>query len=196
MHWIVYAMMFVNTVDTKIKAPNALKSVSMLFVDTVNTKIKACNAFNAICQSSQYKTHSHISAHNFLNIQLIWHPQIVLESWDWGLFNHTTQYYICRHCWHKTWISNAFNAMYVDTVNTKHLYTFLPITLLIFTDFQSTKSFGKLRLWAFQPYHQILYMLTLLMLGISISTAFLPITFLRSHPNSFFCVCWHCRQTT
>ena len=39
-------------------------------------------------------------------------------------------------------------------------------------DFQSTKSFGKQRLWAFQPYHQILYMLTLLTLGISISNAF------------------------
>ena len=36
-------------------------------------------------------------------------------------------------------------------------------------DFQSTKSFGKLRLRAFQPYHQILYMLKL---GISISNAF------------------------
>ena len=39
-------------------------------------------------------------------------------------------------------------------------------------DFQSTKSFGKLRLRAFQPYHQILYMLTLSTLGISISNAF------------------------
>ena len=39
-------------------------------------------------------------------------------------------------------------------------------------DFQLAKSFGKLRLKAFQPYHQILYMLTLLTLGISISNAF------------------------
>ena len=39
-------------------------------------------------------------------------------------------------------------------------------------DFQSAKSFGKLRLRAFQPYHQILYMLTLSTLGISISNAF------------------------
>ena len=36
-------------------------------------------------------------------------------------------------------------------------------------DFQSAKSFGKLRLRVFQPYHQILYMSTL---GISISNAF------------------------
>ena len=39
-------------------------------------------------------------------------------------------------------------------------------------DFQSEKSFRKLRLRAFQPYHQILYMSTLLTLGISISNAF------------------------
>ena len=39
-------------------------------------------------------------------------------------------------------------------------------------DFQSTKTFGKLRLRAFQTYHQILYMSTLLTLGISISNAF------------------------
>ena len=38
-------------------------------------------------------------------------------------------------------------------------------------DFQSAKSFGKLRLRAFQPYHQILYMSTLLT-GIRISNAF------------------------
>ena len=39
-------------------------------------------------------------------------------------------------------------------------------------DFQSAKSFGKLRLRAFQPHHQILYMSTLSTLGISISNAF------------------------
>ena len=39
-------------------------------------------------------------------------------------------------------------------------------------DFQSEKSFRKLRLRAFQPYHQILYMLTLSTLGISIFNAF------------------------
>ena len=42
-------------------------------------------------------------------------------------------------------------------------------------DFQSEKSFRKLRLRAFQPYHQMLYMSTLstlLTLSISISNAF------------------------
>ena len=42
---------------------------AMLFVDTVDTKIKACNAFNAIyVDTVRYKTHPHIPAHNFLNI--------------------------------------------------------------------------------------------------------------------------------
>ena len=71
----------------------------ILFVDTVNTKIKACNALNAMFVESvdtTVKTYPHIPAHNFLNIQ------------------------------------SANN-------------------------FQSAKSFGKLRLRAFQPYHQILY---------------------------------------
>ena len=114
MQWIVYAMLFVNTVDTK---------------------IKACNAFNAICQSSRH-------IHTFLPItffQPIFNLQKVLENWGWGLFNHFIKYYICRHCRHKTRISNAVNAMYVDTVNTKHIYTFLPITFLIFNQFSIRK---------------------------------------------------------
>ena len=33
------------------------------------------------------KEHTHIFAHNFLNIQRIFNPQKVLESWDLGLSN-------------------------------------------------------------------------------------------------------------
>ena len=51
----------------------------ILFVDTVNTKIKACNALNAMFVKT-VKTHPHIPAHNFLNIQQIFNPQKVLES--------------------------------------------------------------------------------------------------------------------
>ena len=60
--YIVYGILFVNTVDTKIKAPNVLNA---MFVKTVNTTVK---------------THPHISAHNFPNIQPIINPQKVLES--------------------------------------------------------------------------------------------------------------------
>ena len=53
-----------------------------------------------ICWHCRYKTHPHIPAHNFLNIQWIFNPQKVLESWDSGLFNHTIY------------------TIYVDTVDT------------------------------------------------------------------------------
>ena len=41
----------------------------------------------------------------------------------------------------------------------EHTLTFLLITFLIFNQFSIRKSFGKLRLRAFQPYHQILCIL-------------------------------------
>ena len=47
----------------------------------------------------------------------------------------------------------ALNAIYVDTVDTKHIHTFLLITFLIFNGFSICKKFGKLRLRAYQPYH-------------------------------------------
>ena len=43
----------------------------IFFVDTVDTKIKACNALNAMfveTVDTTLKTHRHIPAHNFLNI--------------------------------------------------------------------------------------------------------------------------------
>ena len=54
---IEYGILFVNTVDMKIKACNALNA---MFVKTVDTTVK---------------THPHIPAHNFLNIQLIFNPK-------------------------------------------------------------------------------------------------------------------------
>ena len=59
---IEYGISFVNTVDTKIKARNALNA---MFIETFDTTVK---------------THPHIPAHNFLNIQPIFNPQKVLES--------------------------------------------------------------------------------------------------------------------
>ena len=38
------------------------------------------------------RTYRHIYAHTFLNIQLIFNLQKVLESWDLELSNHTIQY--------------------------------------------------------------------------------------------------------
>ena len=55
----------------------------ILFVNTINTKIKACNALNAMfveTVDTTVKTHPHIPGHNFLNIQWIVNLQKVLES--------------------------------------------------------------------------------------------------------------------
>ena len=70
-------------------------------------------------------------------------------------------YYICRHCRYKTRISNAFNAIYVDTVNTKHTHTFLLITFLIFNGFSIRKKFWKAETQGFSTIPSILYMSTL-----------------------------------
>ena len=52
------------------------------------------------------------------------------------------------------------NAMYVEDVEDgkRTYHTFWLITSLILNGFSIRKSFGKLRLRAFQPYHQILCM--------------------------------------
>ena len=69
----------------KIKAMLLCIEYGILFIDTIDTKIKACNALNAMfvkTVDTTVKTHPHISAHNFLNIQPIFNPKKVLESWD------------------------------------------------------------------------------------------------------------------
>ena len=70
-------------------------------------------------------------------------------------------YYICRHCRYKTRISNAFNAIYVDTVDTKHTHTFLLITFLIFNGLSIRKKFWKAETQGFSTIPSILYMSTL-----------------------------------
>ena len=71
---------------------------------------------------------------------------------------------------------NAFNAIYVNTVNTKHIHTFLPITFLIFNKFSIRKKFCKAETEGFS---------TLTIITIYVDTVdtkhihtFLPITFL------------------
>ena len=59
---ILYAMLFVDTVNMKINAHNALNS---MFVEIVNTTVN---------------THPRIPVHNFLNIQPIFNLKKVLES--------------------------------------------------------------------------------------------------------------------
>ena len=125
-----------------------------------------------ICQHCRYKTHPHISVHNFLNIQPIFNPQKVFRKLRLRAFQPFHQYYICHYCWYKARIPNAFNAIYVDTVDTKHIHTFLSITFLIFNRFSICKKFWKADTEDFSTIPSMLYMSILLTLGISISNAF------------------------
>ena len=61
----------------RIKAMLLCIEYGILFVDTVDMKIKACNALNAMfveTVDTTVKTHPHIPTHNFLNIQWIFNP--------------------------------------------------------------------------------------------------------------------------
>ena len=78
----VYIKGHAKIVDTKAK-DQSYAIVYGMFVDTVNMNIKARNALNAMfveTVDTTVKTHTHIPAHNFLNIQPIFNPQKVLES--------------------------------------------------------------------------------------------------------------------
>ena len=55
----------------------------------------------------------------------------------------------------------ALNAIYVDTVDTKHIHTFLLITFLIFNGFSIRKKFWKAGTEGFSTIPSILYMSTL-----------------------------------
>ena len=66
-----------------IKAMLLCIEYGILFVNTVNTKIKACNALNAMfveTVDTTVKIHPHIPTHNFLNVPPIFNPKNVLES--------------------------------------------------------------------------------------------------------------------
>ena len=100
----MYIKGHVETVNTKDQTMLLCIEYGILFVKTVNTKIKARNALNAMfveTVDTTLKTHPHIPAQTFLNIQPIFNPKKVLESWGWGLFNHT------------------INTTYVNTVDTR-----------------------------------------------------------------------------
>ena len=91
---------------------------SILYMSILSIQDKDLQCIQCyLCQHCWYKTHPHIPAHIFLNIQWIFNLQNILESWDSGLFNHTINT-ICWYCRSKTRISNAFNAIYVNTVDT------------------------------------------------------------------------------
>ena len=63
-----------------------------IYVEDRSNTPKGCNAMYVEDIADRKRIYTHIFAHNFLNIQLIFNLQKVLESWDLELFNHTVKY--------------------------------------------------------------------------------------------------------
>ena len=69
--------------------------------DRSNTP-EGCNALYVEDVKDGKRTHTHIFAHNFLNIQPIFNPKKVLESWDLGLMyvEDVKGWNDLQHLWH------------------------------------------------------------------------------------------------
>ena len=101
-----------------------------MFVDTVDTKIEACKCIEFyVCRT--------------LSILVFVTP---------------TQHCIQSNDGVKTLLCIQWPKLYVDTVNTKHIHTFLPITFLIFNRFSIRKKFWKAETQGFSTIPSILYM--------------------------------------
>ena len=73
----VYGILFVDTVDTKIKACNALNA---MFVETVDTLVFVALTQHLIQSTMRCENSTLYKVASCLNIQLIFNPQKVLES--------------------------------------------------------------------------------------------------------------------
>ena len=91
------SILYVNTVDTR-QGSLMHSMLSLLTLSIQNTSTHSCP------KRSYYSTDFQ-SAKSFGKLTL-------------RAFQPYHQYYICRYCQYKTRISNAFNAIYVDTVDT------------------------------------------------------------------------------
>ena len=61
------------------------------------------------------KEDTHIFTHNFLNIQWIFNPQKVLESWDLGLSNHI-KCYVCQSMSEVSKVKITFDTSDIDSI--------------------------------------------------------------------------------
>ena len=132
----------------------------MLYMLTLSTLgISISNVFNAMYVDTLDTNYIHICAHNFLNILRIFNPKKSFRKLRLRAFQpyHQILYMLTLSTLGIS-ISNAFNAIYVDTVNTKHIHTFLPITFLMFNGFSIHKKFWKAETQGFSTIPSILYM--------------------------------------
>ena len=169
---IVYAILFVNIVDMKIKARNALNA---MLVGIVNATVK---------------THPHIPTHNFLNIQSIFNLKKVLESWDWGIFKYTIKYYICWHCWYKLWhsVQNIIHSM------------LCMLTLLIqlkCPDSELSKTLNGLKIgWILRKLWTEMYVEYVRARNTSVFVSTVSTNNITYTIQYIWSLCWQCQQTT
>ena len=88
--------------------------------DRSNTP-KGCNAMYVEDVENGKRTYTHIFAHNFLNIQPIFNPQNVLESWELELFTYHQILRILKHVKDRLNTHKGSNDMYVK--DGKRTYT-------------------------------------------------------------------------
>ena len=111
----------------------------MLFMSKVSKVAQNNWGLYYLCMSKVLKEHTHVFTHNFLNIQLIFNPQKVLESWDLGLFNHTIKCYLCQRCWRLFWPSTPLTCFNIHSIwwhGSKALSLSFP---KLFLDWKSSK---------------------------------------------------------
>ena len=63
-----------------------------IYVEDIKDRSNTPKGCNAMYVKDGKRTYTHIFAHNFLNIQPIFNPWKVLQSWDLELFNHSIKY--------------------------------------------------------------------------------------------------------
>ena len=63
-----------------------------IYVKDIEDRSNTPKGCNAMYVEDGKRTYTHIFAHNFLNIQLVFNLQKVLRSWDLELFNHIIKY--------------------------------------------------------------------------------------------------------
>ena len=112
----------VDTVDTRDQSKPCFNgsNTMLCYVDTVNTNMNThfCLIFNGFSIQKKF-----------------WKAE---NQGFWTIPNMHT----CWYCQYRHKISNAFNAIYVDSWY-KHVHTFLSITFLIFNGFSIRKKFWK-----------------------------------------------------
>ena len=131
---IVYAMLFVDTVDTGfcgtytalytgVKTLLCIQWPQLLYISILSTLGTSISiSFNAIYIKAVDTKHIHTFLPiNFLNIQPIFNPQKMFESWDWGL------------------LAIPPNTIYVDTVDTRPVSLMHSMLSMLTLSIQSIK---------------------------------------------------------